>query len=283
MVFDNARAVPAVPVLALGMASSVVLALAMSCSEPNGSPTVGSNTNWLTACEINSECVDKLQCYCGACSKDCSVDRDCASYPGTACVLSAEDAAVALCRGATTWSNPGICLPRCRPGGCAANQTCALGACVPLVLPVSEFCSTAATPTLVNRTREEELVEAVEQARTQGGIDCGTGSVSAALGFVRVDPRLTCAARVLAQDLAATGGRTLTDSAGHTTTNRLGLVGYNARIWVEGFTRDMTSASAAIVAMLGDSSFCAGISNASVSDIGVGHYGNVYVVTLAAE
>jgi uncharacterized protein YkwD len=283
MVFDNASKTPAVPVLALGITSAIYLALSISCSKPDDSPTVGSNTNWLTPCEVNSECVDKLQCYCGACSKGCSVDGDCAAYAGTACVLSAEDAAVAQCRGEVSWSSPGICLPRCSPGGCAEAQTCTLGACVPRVLPSSDFCATVSSATAANRTLEEQLAEAVEQARASGGIDCGTGTVTGALGFVRVDPRLTCAARVLAQDLAATGARSFTDSAGRTTTDRLALVGYTARSWAEGFTRDMNSASTAITAMLGDAQFCSGLASAAMADIGVGHVKNVYVVTMGAK
>jgi hypothetical protein len=283
MVFDNASKTPAMPVLAFGVSCTSLLALFLSCSEPASTPNVGSNTNWLTACEVNSECVDELMCHCGACSKGCTLDSDCAGYQGTACVSSAEDAAVALCRGAAAWASPGICLPRCQPGGCAEAQTCTLGACVPRALPRVDFCSAVSSASVENRTREEELILAVEEARMNGGIDCGTGTVTGSLSFVRVDPRLTCAARVLAQDLAVTGARVLTDSAGRTTSDRLGLVGYQARAWVEGFTRDMSSASTALVAMLGDSDFCSGISNGTILDIGVGYADNVYVVTMGAE
>ncbi len=283
MALDNDTPMPATLAMVLGFAVLVLLASLVDCSDPKSSPNVGSNTNWLTACEVNADCTGALGCYCGACSKGCARDSDCASFPGTACVSKAEEAASALCGGLANWSTQGICLPRCEPGGCGENLTCALFACVPMALPDSDFCSAVAGASIENRSREEELVLTVEQARNNGGIVCGNGSATAALSFVRVDPRLTCVARVLAQDIAATGTRSLTDSAGRNTTDRLGLAGYAARFWVEGYAWDSNSASSALQAMLADSDFCSGFSNGSVADIGVAFFANVYVVTLASE
>ena len=283
MVPSNDNPKPATQSIALRAAILSLLATVVSCSDPKPTPTVGSNSNWLTACVASADCSNALGCNCGACSKGCSLDSDCVDFPGTACVLKADDASSALCSGSVNWASQGICLPRCAPGGCGQAQTCALGACVPLVLPSSDFCSPVSGASIDGRTREEELVLAAEQTRHDGGIDCGTGTITGALAFVRVDPRLTCAARVLAQDMAATGNHSLTDSAGRSTAARLGLAGYQQSTWAEGYAWDVTSGSAALQAMLKDSAFCNGFVSATLTDIGAGYSGNVYILTLAAE
>lgn len=261
----------------------VCLLLSAGCSEPASTPQVGSNTNWLTACEVSADCAGALGCNCGVCSQPCDSDAECSNFPSTVCLPESDNAANALCGGSVTWTSQGICLPSCEPGGCGDNLTCALGTCVPLSISNSTFCSPVAASTSESRTHEDELALAVEQARSTGGLTCGNGTVIAAMAFVRMDPRLTCSARVLAQDLAATGSQSLTDSVGRSTSDRLGLAGYQPRSWAEGYARDTTSASAALTLMLADADFCTGFANASLADMGTGYVDNTYVLTLAVE
>lgn len=261
----------------------VCLLLIGGCSEPTSTPQVGSNTNWLTACDLGAECSASLSCNCGVCSKTCESDADCSSFSDTVCLPQADTAAKALCGGSVTWASQGICLPRCEPGGCGEQLACALGACVPMALPNSAFCSPVAASVADSQTREDELALAVEQARSTGGLTCGNGTAIGKMPYVRVDPRLTCAARALAQDMAATGSQSLTDSVGRTTTDRLRLAGYQALSWAEGYAWDTTSASAALTLMLADADFCTGFANASLADMGVGYVDNTYVLTLAVE
>jgi hypothetical protein len=260
-----------------------VLAVVVGCSDPKSSPNVGSNSNWLTACVVNGDCAVSLACNCGACSKGCSSDSDCSSCSGTVCLFAAEDAAIAQCRGSVSWASQGICLPPCASGGCAVDQACALGVCVSLALPNSDFCQPVANVGGDVRTHEDDLVLAFEQLRKAGGVDCGTGSVTGQLPFVRIEPRLTCAARVLAADIAANNLQSLTDSAGRNTTDRYALAGYQQRAWSEGYVRNVSSASAALQTMLNDSRFCPGFVNTVLVDIGVGFSGSTYVITMATE
>lgn len=253
-----------------------------ACEDPTDRPNVASNTNWLTQCTVSNDCSAGFGCNCGACSKACASDTDCSSVAGTACVLGSDDAATALCHGSVNWSSAGVCLPRCVPGGCGAQQACSLGVCVPMALPDSVFCSAASGNALADRIQEEDLLSAVAQSRAAGGIVCGSTTASR-LPLVRLDSRLTCTARVLAQDIVATSNASLTDSAGRTTTDRLALAGYQQRSWVEGYAWDVTNATAALQKMLSDGGFCDGFVDASLTDVGAGHAGNTYVLTLATE
>jgi hypothetical protein len=271
------------PATILRCAAFGSIGLLLGCSEPKSSPNVGSNSNWLTACEVGADCAASLPCNCGACSKGCSHNEDCADFAGTTCVLATEDASNALCRGEANWASQGVCLPRCQPGSCGTGQACVLSACVPMALPDLDLCSSVAGVTNAQRTQEEELILSVEKTRQTGGIDCGNGLVATLLHFVRLDPRLTCAARALAADIAASGIRGLTDSAGRTTVERHALAGYSSRFWAEGYAYDVPSASVALQAMLADQDFCIGFVNATLADVGVGFSNNVYVATLATE
>jgi hypothetical protein len=274
---------PRAQAIILRGAAAGLLGLLLGCSEPNSAPNVGSNSNWLTACEIGADCRASLGCNCGACSKGCSSNQDCADFAGTTCVLASEDAANALCHGATSWTSQGICLPSCQPGSCEATQACVLSACVPMALPDSGFCASVAGVSSDQRTQEEELILSVERARQTGSIDCGSGAVTGQLHLVRLDPRLTCAARALAFDMAVSGNRGLTDSAGRTTTDRYALAGYSPRFWAEGYASNASSASLALQAMLSDQDFCTGFVNTTLTDVGVGFSNNLYVATLATE
>jgi hypothetical protein len=87
----------------------------------------------------------------------------------------------------------------------------------------------------------------------------------------------------LADDLAANGGQTLTDSTGRTTVDRMGQVGYSAQPWAEGFGVNASNPAEGWSRMLGSAEFCSYVDDPDLVDVGVGISGDVYVVTLGAE
>ena len=111
--------------------SALALVLLVSaCDNPSdmpGSPQVGSQTNWLLACDTSGEC-GGLQCICGTCSAVCDDDTACAQLPDAACVGGREAGAAALCSGQTP--PVGICLPRCEEA-CPEGTSCVAGVCEP--------------------------------------------------------------------------------------------------------------------------------------------------------
>lgn len=258
------------------------MVIAVSCSDPTSTPTAGTNTNWLVACEADAECDSALSCHCGACSKACTGDADCSVYSGTSCVAVSERAAEALCAGSAKPS-AGLCLPSCEPGECASSQSCVLGACVPAPIPDSVFCSTVTEADEAARTLQDALIASVERTRINGGGECGSGSTTVSLPPLRLDSRLICAARVLASEMAATQVRSLKDASGRDTVDRLALAGYSSRTWAEGYAWDVPDVDTALAVMLRDPDFCAGFSDATLTDLGVAHAGTTYVVTLAAR
>ncbi|MGD8860260.1 MAG: hypothetical protein PVI30_09615 [Myxococcales bacterium] len=108
-----------------------LLALALSwllaCSPDGGSPQVGSQTNWLMACEASSDC-GELQCVCGACTARCDDDAACQGLAAASCIAADDEGSMALC--GETPPGSGICLPRCE-GGCDGGTRCVSGVCVP--------------------------------------------------------------------------------------------------------------------------------------------------------
>lgn len=103
------------------------LALAgLSCSP--GGPQVGSQTNWIRACESSEEC-GQLECICGTCTAVCSVDDECSSLPGASCVATGDPGAIALCGGSAPPA--ALCLSRCEDGGCPEGSSCVAGVCTP--------------------------------------------------------------------------------------------------------------------------------------------------------
>jgi hypothetical protein len=107
---------------ALFLCSAICL---FACSSE--SPQVGSQTNWLAACNNSSECGD-YYCICGTCTAPCTEDAACSDLPGSECVSSVETGVVALCGGQTGPS--GMCLPRCEDAPCPAGTACMAGVCV---------------------------------------------------------------------------------------------------------------------------------------------------------
>jgi uncharacterized protein YkwD len=150
-------------------------------------------------------------------------------------------------------------------------------------MPDVSLCAALASPDQTQRTREDELLGAFLDMRTAGGITCGTASPSTASAPLRLDMRLVCEARALAADMAMTQSRSLTDSEGRDTQDRLKLVGYAYMEWAENFEPQASSASVALGRMLADAGQCTWLTHPQFRDVGVGNSGRVYVITLGTQ
>lgn len=171
----------------------------------------------------------------------------------------------------------------CQPGTCGSGQSCVAGSCTLAPLPSVGLCTALGSPDQTQRTREDELLAAFLDVRATGGITCGSASPSAASAPLQLDMRLVCEARVLAADMAVTHSRSLIDSEGRSTQERLKLVGYAYNTWAENFEPQGSSASVAMNRMLADTAQCARLTDPQFSDVGVGNSGNVYVITLGTR
>jgi hypothetical protein len=103
--------------------------LALACAKLTETPNVGTNTNWLKACDTQDECGDGKSCLCGVCTRACSGDSACgAVHEGTSC--QALTASACGSGGAASMA----CLQGCRSNAeCTALQhgVCRDGLCVP--------------------------------------------------------------------------------------------------------------------------------------------------------
>jgi uncharacterized protein YkwD len=237
--------------------------MALGCSEPQSAPSEGSNSNWLLACMSDAECGSTAACRCGGCTRECS--------------------SATQCRGQEEKSSFGICLPRCEPGSCLEGQACVAGSCVLAPRPSSPFCQAVPAPDESERTWADELLSALNEARAVGGVTCGSDAASTPAGALRLDPRLSCAASVLASDINVTRAQSLTDSLGRNTEERLNAAGYVDDLWAESFALQARSASDAVNVMLSDSGSCPHLVDASYRDIGVALVGSVSVISIASE
>jgi uncharacterized protein YkwD len=261
----------------------VLLAFAaLACSEPGGAPSEGSNSNWLSACESDAQCGAAAACRCGGCTRECSSDAACSGLENARCVDVAESARATQCRNEHSASF-GICLPRCEPGSCREGQACVAGSCVLSALPASPFCLAVANEEPAARTREDELLQALNETRAAGGVSCAGDPPSAPAPALRLDARLVCAARVFASDLRTTRSQSLTDSQGRGSEQRMNAAGYSDNQWAESFAFESGSASLALNVMLGDAGSCPRLVDPSYLDVGVAYVGDVNVVSLASE
>jgi glucuronoarabinoxylan endo-1,4-beta-xylanase len=110
------------------VAGALLLVAAAACSGPQ----VGTQTNWLRACESDAQCGDGLRCWCGACTLVCEEGSStCSDLGGAECVPAADSGAVALCDGSAPPFS-GACLLRCEDGNCPGGTACTAGVCTPL-------------------------------------------------------------------------------------------------------------------------------------------------------
>jgi uncharacterized protein YkwD len=77
------------------------------------------------------------------------------------------------------------------------------------------------------------------------------------------------------------GERTLIDSLGRSTRDRLQLAGYDETRWGETFATS-SSSTRALQAMLSSESACQELTAADLIDVGVGVSGDVAVITMAS-
>lgn len=256
-------------------------ALLLGCGEPAPSPTVGSNSNWLRACGADTDCEGGLECRCGACTRSCEADGDCGALTGARCVLEDDAAVRAHCQ-ANAPLDGGMCRSRCEVGTCPEGWACALGACTPLAMPDAAACAELPAPDADERARQDALIDVVERARQDGTIACAGEAAAPPANAAWVDPRLFCAARLLATSVAAGQASGLVDAEGRTTTDRMSLAGFPEGAWAEGYAVRAETAPEAWSTMLGDDEFCSGAGDAALSSLGVGVSGEAYVVTLGA-
>ncbi|HEY3496555.1 MAG TPA: CAP domain-containing protein [Polyangiaceae bacterium] len=259
------------------------VSLVPGCGGPKTDTPIGSNTNWLTACDETAACTGEAACVCGACSLECRADADCGRISGARCVLVAEPAARSQCRSDTPSLALGICLESCQPGSCPLEQSCVDGACVVSEPLGAELCAGLPAPDAAERTRQDGLLELIAGLRSAGGVDCGGPEPSAGVAPLRWDARLACAARALAGDMAATRRQSLVDSGGRDTVTRLGLAGYTPRVWAESFALVPGDEQAALTTMLRDQGSCLSLVSAGFTQIGVGNEDDAYVVTIGSE
>ena len=263
-------------------ATALVLSSLVGCGDPKSSPTLGTNSNWFVTCHEDGECHGATRCECARCTATCSSDADCSDLAAARCASNGDAAGLSQCRDDD--APPGICLPRCAPGACADDEACVAGSCVSNALPANDFCAPVASLAADDRTLVDELFELIQATRAAGGVTCGTNpSSSPAPAPLRASGSLTCAARVLAADLDATGAGSLIDSSGRSTQDRLAAAGYSPNLWAESFAFGASSASAALAFMLADPSSCVGLTRPGYTDVGVAHVGRTYVATLGSQ
>lgn len=143
--------------------AATAFALLVAACGTTGSPSVGTQTHWLQACELDDECGSDLQCVCGVCTTVCEgADTSCA-LDGASCIAAEETGAIALCRG-TPPSIGGLCLPRCESGQCPSGTACVAQVCVALPEPT-----------------EVVTVDASVTYQTLVGIGAGIGPETAAV------------------------------------------------------------------------------------------------------
>ncbi len=109
----------------------LLLALSASACDSNTGPGSDKQTNWLRACEIDSQCGASMRCRCGACTRTCDSEASCQGLSGSSCVPATDRGSIALCGGDES-SDPGLCLPSCADSPCNTGQMCVAGKCQPL-------------------------------------------------------------------------------------------------------------------------------------------------------
>jgi hypothetical protein len=262
------------------LAAALLAAVAaVSCGDDQHDPKSGSNSNWLVACVDEHQCTESRACLCGACSRECIDDNDCAGLEGARCSFSDRAAAVSQCGGA----NIGLCLPSCTPGSCAAGQSCVDGSCVLAEIPDSEFCAPALQVTADTPANEEAMLTLIQRNRLAGSIACASGTSLEPAPGLKLDGRLSCAARIKALDQARTQTRGMLDSEGRTPPERLTLAGYPFSSWWESYAFAADTPSEAYELLLADDDSCPQLGSSAYSSVGIGNAGDVFVVTLAGE
>jgi hypothetical protein len=260
-----------------GWALCAVLVLGCQGDPSKPEPSVGSNSNWLVSCGSAVDCSapEIPECACGVCTVECITDEDCGELENARCAPETHAASRSLCANSST----GICLPRCEPGACGAGQACVNGACVTNAVG-NAFCQ-AAVPDEAARVLEDELLALANARRTQGGFGCAGAAASLPAPELRFDPRLSCAARTLARDLAQSRVPGIEDAQGRDTGERASLASYEASLWYEAYALEATDAESALELILNDGGACEALGDAQYLDVGVGNSGDAFSLIVA--
>ena len=107
------------------LVSGLALFLPLGCQ--SGTPQVGSQTNWLRACDSPAACGD-LVCVCGTCTLSCDDALDCGGVGSDSCIAATDSGVTAACDGKS--ATTGMCLPRCEDEPCPDGTECVAGVCV---------------------------------------------------------------------------------------------------------------------------------------------------------
>lgn len=125
------RPVPAVLPTALRLVVCVFATFAfVACTDggPPRGPSLDSNTNWLTACTEDADCILGTSCLCGQCTLGCADDSACTSLGGGVCATPGDASWDAMC----TEPAPPVCLPICTTDAdCDTEHYCVSGGCIP--------------------------------------------------------------------------------------------------------------------------------------------------------
>lgn len=104
--------------------------LAVACAKATEAPELGTNTNWLKACNEQAECGREDACVCGVCTRACDDDGTCGAVNAkTRCQTLNENACGSLFEAPAS-----ACLQACgSDGDCSALEhgRCVDGLCVP--------------------------------------------------------------------------------------------------------------------------------------------------------
>lgn len=98
---------------------------ACASDTPTDLNPLGTETNWLKACQSDAECGD-LSCECGICTDPCTTDSQCTA-PGAKCRASDGPEVNGLC--AASAQTAALCLPTCT-ASCDADEVCLGARCV---------------------------------------------------------------------------------------------------------------------------------------------------------
>jgi hypothetical protein len=254
-----------------------LVGIAPACEQSEG-PRTGSNSNWLSPCLTDADCGGR-DCHCGVCTPTCTANEDCANYDSSVCAQPDRPAVWTQCE--TMDFAEGLCLASCQPGECPPESMCVAASCVYVPLPEADLCTSLAETDAELRQREEEVLDLLQRTRREGATACGA-DVPQALPELRLDARLMCAARALAQNFDPTSSTPLVDTAGRDTLERVELAGYTPYVWADALATGQDAATVFDLMVTGPQS-CPVVLDASVADIGVGCTSDLCVLTFALE
>ena len=121
--------------LFLSWVGVILLGALLGCSPRAQGQDGDSQTNWLSACQVDNQCPVGNKCLCGACTRICSATATCADKLDGSCVKASDTGLIAQCGGSPPPipTAQGLCWIRCTSdSSCATNQACVAGICSPL-------------------------------------------------------------------------------------------------------------------------------------------------------